>query len=90
MIRNYDHCMFNHQLSKDQAGKALKLLIKDELIVCNMNNATVELVNLDGETEVSLPDQVAPNEDGQAGPLNYNKPSIATMLMGKIGLFLLG
>ena len=48
-----------------------------------MNNATVEFHDFDGEKSLTLPDAVLPNDDGETGPLNYTKPSIVTMLIGK-------
>lgn len=49
-----------------------------------MNNATVEFYEFNGDLTMTLPDDVLPNEEGQTGVLNYSKPSICAMLMGKI------
>ena len=64
--------------------KSTHTKIKEEVIVSNMNNATVEFYEFNGDLTMTLPNDVLPNEEGQTGPINYNKPALATMLMGKI------
>ena len=49
-----------------------------------MNNGTVEFYEFNGDLTMTLPNDVLPNEEGQTGVGYYTKPSIVTMLMGKI------
>ena len=64
--------------------KSTHTQIKEEVIISNMNNATVEFYEFNGDLTMTLPADVLPNEQGQTGPIFYNKPAITTMTMGKI------
>lgn len=49
--------------------------MSEEVIVCNMNNGTVEFTDFDGNTNLTLP-------TGQGrGPKKFREPSVATILL---------
>jgi len=51
-------------------------MMADEVVICNMNNGTVEFVDFEGETTLTLP-----NPDGGQGPRQFDQPSVATVTL---------
>jgi hypothetical protein len=50
--------------------------MSEEIIVCNMNNGTVEFTDFEGNINLTLPTQ------GSRGPKTFKEPSVATILLG--------
>ena len=50
-------------------------LFQDEILICNMNNGTVEFVDFHGAEQLVLPPQ-----DGH-GPKSFREPSVATVTL---------
>ena len=46
------------------------------MIVCNMNNGTVEFTDFDGTVSLTLPN------DATGGPKTFDSPALATLLLG--------
>ena len=53
-------------------------IIQDEVIVCNMNNGTVEFTDFDGTVSLTLPN------DATGGPKTFDSPALATLLLGNL------
>ena len=52
-------------------------MMADEVVVCNMNNGTVEFVDFEGEEQLKLPNSTpSPGE-----PREFNQPSVATVTL---------
>ncbi|CAG5108553.1 Oidioi.mRNA.OKI2018_I69.chr1.g3851.t1.cds [Oikopleura dioica] len=47
----------------------------DEVIICNMNNGTVEFTDFDGTVSLTLP------KEAQGGPKTFDAPALATLLL---------
>lgn len=50
--------------------------MSEEVIVCNMNNGTVEFTDFDGNTQLTLPPK-----NSNRGPKKFQEPSVATILL---------
>ena len=52
-------------------------MMADEVVICNMNNGTVEFVDFNGEEQLCLPSSNPKNGE----PREFKEPSVATVTL---------